>query len=150
MSKSMTDRPLNMKDLDMLNLSRSRVRSAIWEMLEADDPIRQRWLQEHPKTNEIVKQLTSDTIDLMTLAFQERSSNPTTGFWASLADTEIEPTTVEMVLGSPDLWEAVEMEFPRTSPARAPTGEDFHDALLRDVPMVPASRSTDPNSSPED
>ena len=146
----MTDRPLNMKDLDMLNLSRSRVRTAIWEMLQADDPIRHRWLQEHPRTNEIVNQLTSDTIDLMTSAYRERSSNPTTGYWASLTDTEIEPTAVEMVLGSPDLWDAVETEFPRTSPAATPTGEDLHEELMHDVPMLPVSRSTDPNSSPED
>lgn len=132
----------------MLKLSRNRIRSLIWVTLEADDPIRHRWLQEHPHRDAIVNQMTSDSIELTIGAHQQRSQTPTTGYWTSLTEAEIEPTVVEMVLGSPDLWEQVEDQFPRDMPVR--TTEDVMSELLRDLPVVPRSGPTVNESPLED
>lgn len=132
----------------MLKLSRNRLRTLIWEMVDADDPVRHRWLQEHPHRDEIMNQLISDSMDLTIAAHSERSLTPTTGSWATVTETEIEPTVVEMVLGSPDLWEQVDEQFPRpTAPA---TREEAMHNLLHDVALVPRSGPTVNDSPRED
>lgn len=122
----------------MLDLSRRRSRELILAELEHDDPVRHRWLQEHPMSTEILNQLASDVMDLMIEADRVRGQTSPTGFWASLTDTEIEPTAVEMVLGSPDLWESIDEEFPRELPSH-PTAEDTMQSLLSEVPLLPRS-----------
>ena len=122
----------------MLNLSRRRSRELIVIELENDDPGRHRWLQEHPLSTEILNQLASDVLDLMIDAHRARNQTSPTGYWASLTETEIEPTAVEMVLGSPDLWESIEEDFPREAPPR-PTAQDAMHSLLGEVPLVPRS-----------
>ncbi len=132
----------------MLNLSRQQFRTLIWSMVEADDPIRHLWLTEHPHRDSIVNQLTTDAMQLAIDAHDQRAQNPTTGYWACLEDSEIAPTTVEMVLGSPDVWEQVEDQFLRTPPTR--TGETVMHELLSDVNVVPRSSPTGPVSPHED
>lgn len=132
----------------MLNLSRQQFRTLIWSMVEADDPIRHRWLTEHPDRDSIVNQLTTDAMQLTIDAHDQRAQNPTTGYWSVLEESEIATTTVEMVLGSPDVWEQVEDQFLRTPPTR--TGENAMHELLSDVNVVPRSSPTGPVSPHED
>lgn len=132
----------------MLNLSRQQFRTLIWSTVENDDPIRHRWLQEHPHRDAIVNQLTTDAMQLAIDAHEQRSQNPTTGYWTSLEEAEIAPTTVEMVLGSPDVWEQVTEQFLRTPPSR--TTETAMHELLSDVNVVPRSSPTAPASPRED
>lgn len=119
----------------MLNLSRRRSREMILTELHNDDPGRHRWVQEHPLSTEILNQLASDVMDLMIDAHRVRSQTSPTGFWASLTETEIEPTAVEMVLGSPDLWESIEADFPRQAPQRLTATDAMH-SLLSEVPLL--------------
>lgn len=129
----------------MLNLSRARIRTLIVTELEADNPGRHRWVQEHPSSAAIVNQLTSDAIDLMIDANRDRHQTAPTGFWASVTETEIEATVIEMVLGSPDLWETIDEEFPRT-PTSASSDATMHN-LMGEVSLVPRSAPTG-NGSP--
>lgn len=132
----------------MWKLSRNRFRTLIWSTLQADDPIRHRWLQEHRDRDGIVNQLTSDAMELAIGAHEQRSQTPTTGYWTCLDDTEIEPTVVEMVLGSPELWDQVDEQFARNPPVR--TSEDTISDLLRDVAVVPRSAPTGRSSPRQD
>lgn len=121
----------------MLNLSRTQLRTAIWEMIGDDHPLRFRWLQEHPRTVEIVNQLVCDAMELSIQAHQARNASSPSGFFTILDDDEITSTVVEMVLGSAGLWAELDEQFPRTPPAV--TSLDVMHDLLGDVAVVGAS-----------
>jgi hypothetical protein len=127
----------------MWNLSRKTLRDALLQQLAEADPIRHRWLQEHPRSNEIVNQLTAEALQMMAAAMTERSSVPqTTTFWSTPTEThaEVQATVIDMLLSIEGLWSDLNDEFPRT-PTKL-TALDVTHELMGSVPVVPASAPT--------
>lgn len=131
----------------MWNLSRKALREAIVEMLEADDPIHHRWLQENPRSNEILSQLTSEALQMMTSALKERSLVPQrTTFWSIPEETEaeVQTTVIDMLLGVDGLWSDLAEEFPRS--AAKPTALDVTHERMATTWIVPPSAPIRPGS----
>lgn len=132
-----------MKDMimsKMWNLSRKALREAIVETLEADDPIHHRWLQEHPRSIEILSQLTSEALQMMSSALTERSSVPQrTTFWSTPeeSEAEVQTTVIDMLLGVDGLWSNLDDEFLRAAPK--PTALDVTHELMGTVSIIPRS-----------
>ncbi len=124
----------------MLELSRRHLRTAIWMALETDEPIRHRWLQEHPHSASMMNQLVTDATDLWIAADQQRRSPAMApSIWTAIEPDEIEATVISILLETPDLWPELEEQFPRTSmastvasgvespiPASGPTRRGWH------------------------
>jgi len=124
----------------MWNLSRRTLREAIVEMLEADDPIHHRWLQEHPRSGEILSQLTSEALQMMSSALTERSWVPQrTTFWSTPQETEaeVQTTVVDMLLGVDGIWSDLDDEFPRS--VAKPTALDVIHEAMATTQVVPRS-----------
>ena len=124
----------------MLELSRRHLRAAIWTALETDDPIRHRWLQEHPHSDSMMNQLVTDATELWITADQQRQ-NPLSApsIWTAIDTEVIESTVISTLLETPDLWPELEAQFPRTPttptvaggvespiPASGPTRRGWH------------------------
>jgi len=127
----------------MWNLSRKTLRDALWQHLAEGDPIRHRWLQEHPRENEIVNQLTAEALQMMSAAMTERSLVPqTTTFWSTPTETdaEVQATVIDMLLSIEGLWSDLNDEFPR-APSKLIALDVTHE-LMGSVPIVPASAPT--------
>ena len=124
----------------MWNLSRKTLREAITETLEADEPIHHRWLQEHPRSNEILNQLTTEALQMMSSALKERSLVPQqTTFWSTPAETEteVQTTVIDMLLGVDGLWSDLADEFPRDAPK--PTALDVTHERMATTSIAPRS-----------
>ena len=120
----------------MLELSRRHLRTAIWTALETDDPIRHRWLQEHPHSASMMNQLATDATDLWIAADQQRQ-NPSTApsIWTAIEPDEIEATVISTLLETPDLWPELEAQFPRT-----PTTEQAGSGVESPIPASGPTR----------
>ena len=98
----------------MLELSRRHLRAAIWNAIETDDPIRHRWLQEHPRSDSMMNQLVTDATELWIAADQQRQNpSPAPSIWTAIEPDEIEATVISVLLETPDLWPELDEQFPR-------------------------------------
>lgn len=135
----------------MWNLSRKALREAITETVEADEPIRHRWLQEHPRSNEILNQLTTEALQMMSSALRERSLVPQrTTFWSTPdeIEAEVQTTVIDMLLGVDGLWSDLADEFPREAPK--PTALEVTHARMATTSIVPRSAPIDRGSHQAD
>lgn len=122
----------------MWNLSRNAAKEAIWEELRVEYPVRHRWLQEHPRSAEILNELTSNVVAMQARGLDRRAST-STGYWTTMAETDddVLGIAVMLELGSDEVWVQMEDQFPR-EPAKRTALDVMHD-LMGDVVMVPQS-----------
>ena len=111
-------------------LSRGHWREAICHWLERWDPLHSRWLQEHPRRQEILNMLTTDAIDLWLHAVNERAATPPVpSVWTSTPEGDLESAVLAVTLEAPELWPDLDDDYPRTPPP--PTPEPV---MLRTIP----------------
>ena len=120
-------------------LSRGHWREAICQWLQRRDPLHARWLQEHPRRQEILNELTTDAIDLWLHAVNERANNPLS-FWAVCPQEDQESTVLSRTLEAPELWPDLDEDYPRTPPPPA------RDPMM--LSTIPASGRTGRRSPP--
>ena len=103
-------------------LSRRHWREAIWLWLERWNPVQSRWLQEHPRREEILNELTTEVIDLWLHALKLRAATPLVpSVWTSTSEADLESTVVSLMLETPELWPDLDEDYPRTPlPPEAP------------------------------
>ena len=95
-------------------LSRRYWRKAIETFLHRHDPIRARWLQEHPRRHEILNTVTTDALDLWLEATRERATSTSPSVWTSTPTEDLESTVLAVILEAPELWENLDEDHPRT------------------------------------
>lgn len=124
----------------MLELSRRHLRRSILAQLEAHDPIRHRWLQEHPQSDAILGQLVTEATELWIEADRVRNdSTSAPSLWTAIDSHEMPEIVLSTLLESPELWPDLAARFPRnpaqtspplviesTIPASAPIQRGWH------------------------
>ena len=106
----------------MSTLSRRHWRQTIWTHLATTDPIRLRWLQEHPQQPAMLNEVVTDAIDLWCQAMAARENpNWPPDSWTRLSPEDLEQEIVARTVETPELWESLEERYPRTPPPAAPT-----------------------------
>ena len=105
----------------MATLSRRHWREAICTHLERSDPIHLRWLQEHPRRADLLNELVSDAIDVWCQAIAARQDpNWPPCSWTRVDLAELEQLIVARTVETPDLWEDLAEQYPRTPPPAKP------------------------------
>jgi hypothetical protein len=101
----------------MTGLSRRHWRHAIVQWLEEWDPARSRWVQEHPRREQILNDLCTDAIDLWIHATGVRAENPQVpSIWTAAPADELEAQVLTQLLEAPELWVDLEEDHPRSRP----------------------------------
>ena len=125
----------------MTTLSRRHWRNLISTHLDRSDPTRSRWLNEHPRRAEILNELVSDAIDIWCQATAARQdpdwpADP----WTRLSPDELEQWIVARTVETPDLWEDLTVQYPRTPTHPASDGR----MVLQVIPATGPTRSRSP------
>jgi hypothetical protein len=98
-------------------LSRRHWRQAISQWLERADPVRSRWMTEHPRRDEILNDLCTDAIDLWLHASKVRAETPAVpSIWTAGPADELENQVLTQLLEAPELWVDLEEDYPRSTP----------------------------------
>ena len=97
-------------------MSATNLTPAAWEnllcgLLERADPVRSRWLQEHPPRPLIVRQLVIEASETLERVNDPTvTSNPT--FWASIEPPDRPTEVAAMMIDSVELWDEATRTWP--------------------------------------
>ena len=114
--------------------------AAEWEQLicywlQVHMPVRSRWVQEHPKRAEVMRELVEEATEMLQQVNdpEEDTENPV--FWASIPIPDRPDEVVTIMIDQVDLWAGIDSYWPNPPPPPRP-------------PMPPPLPGTIPASAP--
>ena len=104
-------------------------------LLEQSDPIRSRWLQEHPQRTQIVRQLVIEASEMLDRVNDPSAmSNP--AFWSSISPQDRPAEVAAIMIESVELWDETSQAWPNpTPPTEPPQREPLPEAIPGSAPI---------------
>ena len=100
-----------------------RPTTAEWEelicfWLQTRLPVRSRWVQEHPKRDEVMRELVEEASEMLEQVNDPTEDTENPVFWASIPIAERPDEVVAVMIDQVDLWIGIDSCWPNPSPTR--------------------------------